>query len=128
MCPVDSYPRVPSIEEQIEALIQGKLPELREAYAPQLDQDEGYRTILTFRRSDIVRHLINKYQLDQLIRTESDPLRDGFYAIRTAKGFEVYYQERGVKIAANAPTEEAVWVWFSDWLLRTSGTALKFDR
>lgn len=117
----------PPIEEQIEALVRGRLYDLRKKYAPHLPQDEGYKQILTFKSSDVVTYLKSHYRLEDLLKTVHDD-SDGFYAVRTVEGFTVYYQEREIRMLQRlVTTEEEVWSRYVAYLLDTTGTGLRFD-
>ncbi len=119
----NSFSRVP-VEEQVEALVHRDLRGLRLRYAPGLSQDEGYKTILTLTRADVVRHLTSKYKLRDILNTEQGRA-DGYYAIQTSRRYHVYYQERLIKMfEAEVDSEAEVWDQYTDYLLKTSGAGI----
>lgn len=113
------------VNEQAEALLRGRLRELRERHAPGLSQDEAYRKLLTLTHHDIVQHLSLRYKLNDFVNTEPSR-QDGYYAVRGDSGYHVYLQEREVKMfEASVVSEEDVWAHYAGYLLQTSGTGLR---
>jgi len=119
----------PTKEEQIEALIHHRAYDLVMKYAPseEINDAEAYAEVFTVKRKEILDHLIQHYQLGDLIHMQRSN-KDGFYAIPEKNGFRTYEQERMLKDNEQFISNEVdVWKQFVDYLLQTSGTGLDFD-
>lgn len=119
-------PNLPSVKEQIEAIVNHKACELVEKYIVQHSKDASYEGIFTIKKSDILNYL-SKFPLEKFVQTRSAS-SDGFYVIRDNESYFTYEQYDGVAMEKKTVlTEHEVIILFVDYLIRTSGTGLNFD-
>lgn len=118
----------PTKEEQILALMQWKAYDLAQRYASKKTLDEAaYKEVFSIKRADIVDYLKKHAQPTDLI--QKDPKKDGFYLRPTTNGYIGYVQDTGFKISEEEfGSIEDIWNKYADYLIRTSGTAIDFDK
>lgn len=115
------------IETQVEALVRRKAYQLAREHPSTIDIAEAYREVFTASKTEILRHLQSNWLMRDLVISRPGD-RDGLYAVPHSGSFEVYYQERGIKmLEKQGLTEEEVWRAYVDYITGFSGTGFKFE-
>jgi hypothetical protein len=122
---------IPSKAEQIEALIHEKAYELALKYAGREQFGKlQFSKVFNVTRKEILEYLKNNYCLDNLpfFVFSSPGKRDGIYIIPVPEGYHVFYQEREYRNPDyTVPTEDDAWIFYIDFMLSLSGTALNWQ-
>jgi len=118
---------IPTREEQIVALIEGNAVMLVEKFIPKDRWSiESYKEVFTIKLSDIVDYLEKNSVMENRVNADAGE-EDGFYALPSSDGYEVYEQERGFKEnSAHVTSVSEVWKRYAEYLVSTSGTGLDF--
>jgi len=120
----------PAKGEQIEALINHKAYDftMNNGGRDSIGEPQ-YAKVLNVTKKEIKEYLKNNYTILNLpFSYTHSGIKDGAYIIHKPEGYLVYHQERGLPEAQYwEMEEEQVWDYYVDFILRTSGTGLKWS-
>jgi hypothetical protein len=121
---------IPSKDEQIEALINGRAYELVLRFAG-LDESGGprYSEVFKVTKDEIKEYITRHYTLNNIPLIHSSPSReDGIYLIPIHDGYEFYDIEHGIRFTGKkVDSEDEAWSIVIDYILGTSGTGMKWE-
>ena len=118
----------PTKEEQINALVMHQAYKLVTQMVPPGDlSGDSYKKVFTVKRNEILNYAKAHFSMEEVMICRPGEC-DGFYVLSIPDGFEIYYQERLIKVPIKVVgTSDDVWEEYVDYLIRTSGTGLDFS-
>ena len=123
----------PNKDEQVEALLQGSYQDFALKYTEmEMQKINGckrlvipYEKVFDITKSEIKNYLKRKYDLDQLVPSQS---REGLFLNKSNGLYQIFYQDYGRYVLyATVSTEDEVWDLYVRFLTKMSGINLNFS-